>query len=107
MSFDIPARPAPALDPAPAGGSGYGAEEALLQGIAVELTALGERVMIRRTGEGRPFLCAIGVLPRFNEEINVVRRGGEVRAVWSWSEELPVHPGEAAAAIRRVINPTA
>ncbi|MFC6884233.1 MULTISPECIES: hypothetical protein [Actinomadura] len=55
----------------------------------------------------RPFLCARGVNARFNEEITAVRRDGAVRAMWAWDEELPHDPREAAAAVRRVINPVA
>lgn len=86
---------------------GYAEEEELLGKIAAELEGLGESAAIRLTRGGRPFLCARGVNARFNEEITAVRRDGAVRAMWAWDEELPHDPREAAAAVRRVINPVA
>ena len=67
---------------------------------------MGESGTIRRTLSGHPFLSASsGVDARLNEEITTERRDGRVRALWPWGEELPDDPAEAAAAIRRVINP--
>ncbi|TDD94792.1 hypothetical protein [Actinomadura rubrisoli] len=108
MSFDRPRRHgAPTLDASRTDSSGRSEDEALLGKIAAELESLGERATIRRTGSGQPFLSAFGAITRFNEEITTVRRDGQIRAMWAWDEELPADPREAAAAIRRVINPAA
>ncbi|TDD93012.1 hypothetical protein [Actinomadura rubrisoli] len=107
MSFDTRRRYSTASThdaPPPASGP-YAAEEELLGGIAAELEAMGERATIRRTRGGQPFLCAAGAVSRLNEEITTARKGDRVCALWTWGDELPDDLHEAAAAIRRVINP--
>ncbi|MGI5170050.1 hypothetical protein ACQEU3_37435 [Spirillospora sp. CA-253888] len=107
MSTNTPRRHAPTAPSAdaPSEGTPFHAERALLGEIAVKLEALGERCYVRRTRSGAPFLWAASpATARLSEEITVVRDGDQVRALWSWGEKLPVDPGQAAAAIRRVIN---
>lgn len=109
MSFESRRRHASlTLDASRRGGiDPYAAEETLLGEIAAALEGMGERATIRRAYGGPPFLRASGIVAQLNEEITTARKGDRVCALWSWREELPDDPRQAAAAIRRVINPDA
>ncbi|MFC9973910.1 hypothetical protein ACFVH6_23725 [Spirillospora sp. NPDC127200] len=108
MAFGIPQRRSPSMPTFSQGDAPFHAERALLNEIAAKLEAMGERCAVRLTRSGAPFLWASGSTDaRLSEEITTGRDGDQAYGLWSWGERLPADPDQAAAAVRRVINPEA
>ncbi|MFC5184804.1 hypothetical protein [Actinomadura harenae] len=81
-------------------------EEELLVELAEAVRGLGERATVQQRIGGPPVLLAVGVTGHLNEVIRAGRReDGSVVAYWSWGDELPDDIDQAAAAVRRVVNP--